>query len=189
MTLLSEKIEKIEITLFKLDLSGNQIIRSKKPKSNMESYAKGTSVLFMYNGTWSAIVDEVVRSGSTYLIRFDGCVVPPDVKEAWPQGNEFLTVGHEEIEPRDVSSEDAAKREAWLSAVHYWRKLPSNLLHERFWLINRGQTVSWAVNTDNHLQEFSGVVKSRHAVGTGFCLVYTGDVDKPTKMVSVALLD
>ena len=155
----------------------------------MESYAKGTPVLFMYNGTWSAIVDEIVGSGSEYLIRFDGCVVPKYAKEAWPQGLEFLTVCHEEIEPRDASSDDAANSKAWRAAVHYSRKLPSKLLHERFWLINRGDTVSWAVDNDGHLQEFSGVVKSLHCVGTGYCLVYTGDVYKPTKMVSVSLLD
>ena len=157
----------------------------------MSSFNKGEPVTFFYSGIWSAIIDEVVVPGVKYLIRFDGCVVPKYSKEAWPQDKEFLTVSQEDIEPRTATSLDSANSEAWLSAVYYSRKPLSKVLHEKFDLIYRGQMVSWALTNDEngYLQEFSGVVKSVHAVGHGYCLVYTGDVLQPTRMVSATLLD
>jgi hypothetical protein len=157
----------------------------------MPSFNEGDLVTYFYDGCWSAYIDEVVVPGSKYLIHFDGCVVPKYSKEAWPQEQEFLTVEEEDIEPRNASIKDAANRKAWLSAVYHSRKPVSKVLYSRFGLICRGLNVSWAVTDDEkgHLMEFSGVVKSLHAVGGGYALVYTGDRQQPTKMVSVALLD
>ena len=145
------------------------------------SFVKGDTVN-NYNG-WSAIIDEVVVPGIKYLIRFDGCEVPYDSTEQWPQGKEFLIVYHDELKSRKAMANDNETHKDWCS----WFPAQKVTLKS----ITVGQFVTWAVYVDerNLTQEYSGIVKSLHSVGQGYCLIYTGEAFNSTMMVPIADLD
>ena len=142
------------------------------------SYAKGDTVQIHFQGTWSAVIDEVITVPESalyniprYLIRINGLVVPTGVQKpvAFPLGHEFVWLNHADLTPTYLagkSNKSPVKQE----------EIPPLV----------GRTVTW---TDGD-QKFAGVVKTINvAHHPGCCLIYTGDYEEPTKIVSLVRLD
>ena len=136
------------------------------------NYTKGDTVKIHFQGTWSAVIDEVIAVPESalyniprYLIRIDGLVLPTGLKkpECFPLGHEFVWLNHADLTVTGKSQAGPEKQEDPLV----------------------GRTVTW---TDG--QKFVGVVKTINvARHPGSCLIYTGDYEEPTKIVSLAQLN